>query len=79
MESFLSSIFRKIAHFDNIYLKLSTHTYIEVRFYPTLSKDENSKNEFYDIITNELYFQVSSSYDSVTAWSSFIYSTDVIP
>ena len=52
--SFLSSNGYILAHFDNIHLKFPTHAYFEVSFHLMLSKYENSKNRFYDVVTNEL-------------------------
>ena len=53
--SFLSSNGRILAHLDNSNLKLSTHAYFEMRFHSMLSRYENSKGKFYDVITNELF------------------------
>ena len=58
MASFLSSIGRISVHFDNINLKFSTHVHFDLRFHSMLSKRENSKIGFYEVITNELYIEV---------------------
>ena len=44
MAKLLSSNGPNSGYFDNVYLKLSTNAYSEVRFHFTLSKYENSRN-----------------------------------
>ena len=56
MASFLSSNGSISAHFDNIHLKLSTHTHFEVCFHSMLSKYKNSK---------KIYFMMSSLMNSM--------------
>ena len=56
MTRYLYSDSRISAHFDNMYISLSKHAYFEVHFHNILSKYENSKHTFYDVITNELCY-----------------------
>ena len=58
MASLLSSNSRNLAYFDNIHLELSKPVYFEICFHPIVSKYQDSENRFYDIITNELYWEV---------------------
>ena len=54
----LSSNGRNSANFDNISIKLSKEARLEVRFHPMLSKYQNSKTYFYEVITNEIYLNI---------------------
>ena len=58
MASLLSSNGRISAYFDNIRLKLFTNVCFKALFYFKWSKQIISKNEFYDVITNELYIDL---------------------
>ena len=58
MACILSGNDRMLAHFENIHLKLYTHSYFEECFHPILSKYNNSNN-FCDFITSELYDTMS--------------------
>ena len=53
---FRSSNGRNSSHFDNIRLKLSTYVYFMVLSHSVGSKYKNSKKDFRDVITAELYW-----------------------
>ena len=59
MASLLSLNGHMSSHFDTIHLKLSTHAYFALLFHSMLSEYENSKINFYDVITSVLYSYVS--------------------
>ena len=67
MTSFLSSNDRISVHFDNIHLKYST--YFEVHCHSMVSKYENFRCLFCDVITNKPYI---GSTDNCTLFDALI-------